>query len=74
MEINDENLKQLAEVLKQTLNPSAVERKTAEVSFVFVFCLWKANNLETFGQLSGIGWVYFNTFDMYREARYGHYW
>ena len=39
MEINDENLKQLAEVLKQTLNPSAVERKTAEVSFDFVFSL-----------------------------------
>ena len=32
MEINDQNLAQLSEVLKQTLNPDATERKKAEVS------------------------------------------
>ena len=31
MEINDQNLAQLSEVLKQTLNPDATERKKAEV-------------------------------------------
>ena len=34
MEINDQNLAQLSEVLKQTLNPDATERKKAEVSHV----------------------------------------
>ena len=36
MEINDQNLAQLSEVLKQTLNPDATERKKAEVSHVTV--------------------------------------
>ena len=31
VKMSDENLQQLAQVLKQTLNPNATERKTAEV-------------------------------------------
>ena len=37
MEINDQNLAQLSEVLKQTLNPDATERKKAEVHHVTIF-------------------------------------
>ena len=43
MEINDQNLAQLSEVLKQTLNPDATERKKAEVCHVTninLFCLF----------------------------------
>ena len=45
MEINDQNLAQLSEVLKQTLNPDATERKKAEVCHVTVtlrhqFCVF----------------------------------
>ena len=45
MEINDQNLAQLSEVLKQTLNPDATERKKAEVCHVtnilcHLFCLF----------------------------------
>ena len=39
MEINDQNLAQLSEVLKQTLNPDATERKKAEVHHVTIFCV-----------------------------------
>ena len=50
MEINDQNLAQLSEVLKQTLNPDATERKKAEVCHMFYFsCHVSFHGSVTFG-------------------------
>ena len=51
MEINDQNLAQLSEVLKQTLNPDATERKKAEVCHVLYFsCHWHSMAVSLLGQ------------------------
>ena len=82
MEINDQNLAQLSEVLKQTLNPDATERKKAEVSHVTVsychqFCLFGDKSLKTildaFESMRVSSRVQFDVTDMCRTRFHGSY-
>ena len=82
MEINDQNLAQLSEVLKQTLNPDATERKKAEVSHVTVsychqFGLFGDKSIKTildaFESMRVSSRVQFDVTDMCRTRFHGSY-
>ena len=82
MEINDQNLAQLSEVLKQTLNPDATERKKAEVSHVTViychqFCHFGDKSIKTildaFESMRVSSRVQFDVTDMCRTRFHGSY-
>ena len=85
MEINDQNLAQLSEVLKQTLNPDATERKKAEVCHVTIilrhqYWVWVTSGYknsffisDAFESMRVSPRVQFDATDMCRTRFHGSY-